>query len=189
MIGKTIEEGEKIWQKGNRTIWQVTMSIDGGQSEIYKTYSKAIAAEGFEGEVELYSRTNFQGKDEKFVKQPLDKGSQKQFGQASLGEPAGRTNFEMYLAYAKDIAVALIETSGLTPEAYAKALKAVSRGAVTLYEARPDGSKPALALDLDKLVKASTQPAEGSKDDLTKIFGDDLEAIVDPNEPLPERSK
>lgn len=72
----TTKKAQEVWRSpdGDRIIWSVTMEIQGeNRPVIAKTYSKAIAAEGWSGEVESYQK---QGRDgmESFVKQPPKEG-------------------------------------------------------------------------------------------------------------------
>lgn len=71
MRAKTTQAKE-IWRKGDRVIHEVTLEID-GQPKPFKTYSMAIATEGWEGEVETYEKAGNRGM-ETFVKQPPKEG-------------------------------------------------------------------------------------------------------------------
>lgn len=70
----TTESAEKVWASpdGQRTIFKVTMGWK-GKRVVAKTYSRAIATEGFSGEVETYEKEGKRGV-ETFVKQPPKEG-------------------------------------------------------------------------------------------------------------------
>lgn len=77
MLVKTIET-DQIWKSpdGQKTIWQVIMRANDGNTYSLKTYSPKISMLGFEGDVESY--VNSRG--DRFVrqaikeKQPVDSG-------------------------------------------------------------------------------------------------------------------
>lgn len=70
----TTESAEKVWESpdGQRIIFRVTMDWK-GKRVVAKTYSRAIAKEGFSGEVETYEKEGKRGV-EIFVKQPPKEG-------------------------------------------------------------------------------------------------------------------
>jgi len=65
MQAKTLAS-EQVWQSpdGEKTIWNVTLEIDGEQRKL-KTFSGKVATQGFEGKVETY--INKRG--DQFIKQ------------------------------------------------------------------------------------------------------------------------
>lgn len=84
MNAKTTKAKE-VWKSpdGQRILYRVDLEIDGQPFEA-KTYSNAIAAEGWEGKVETYEKTGRNGV-ETFVKQPQKDGG---FSGASSARPA-----------------------------------------------------------------------------------------------------
>lgn len=99
---KTVSSKE-IWKTpdGQKVIWEVQLDMNG---TVYtaKTYSKAISQIGWSGTVESYEKPGRNG-SETFVKQP-----QKEQGYQGKSSQQPKNEFTMYLAYVKDIAVALI---------------------------------------------------------------------------------
>lgn len=99
---KTVSAKE-IWKSpdGQKTIWEVQIDVE-GHTYSAKTYSKAIAQIGWSGTVESYEKAGRNG-SETFVKQ---KQQEQSYQGKSSQQP--KNEFTMYLAYVKDIAVALI---------------------------------------------------------------------------------
>jgi hypothetical protein len=58
---------EVIWQKGDRTIYKVSMEYE-GKPFVAKSYSDRVAAQGFSGDVEVYEKQGTRGA-EQFVRQ------------------------------------------------------------------------------------------------------------------------
>jgi len=172
---KTVN-AQQVWASpdGQRVIYSVTLDTGQGQATA-KTYSKAIAQVGFEGDVETYEKTGQQG-SETFVKQPPKEGGS--YGGGSGGGSTGRgagkpmaDPYTMYMSYAKDILVAFIAAGNDKGMKYEDALQYVIGGAHELYDSRPDAPpKPEagtdtvidsadttdLLKDLDKIFPGST---------------------------------
>ncbi len=104
---KTVNSKE-IWSSPDRskTIYEVTIEAN-GQKYVAKTYSNKISQVGWSGTVETYEKEGRNG-HETFLKQPQQEGRNYQ-GQSYQGKNSQpRSEFTMYLSYAKDLAVALI---------------------------------------------------------------------------------
>lgn len=176
---KTIE-AEQVWQKGDMTIWKVVFDYNGQKFQA-KTYSKAISAPGWSGTVETYEKEGRNG-SETFVKQPQKEGGfqpRQGGGAGSYQRSAPQDQFTMYMSYAKDIAVALMDKTGdIDQEKFNTAIQAVIEGGQTLYEARPGA--PATQTQEDK----PTDDENGTdyKEDLDKMFGE-TQDITDGEKP------
>lgn len=179
-------EAEKVWSSpdGQRKIYKVTLDFD-GKEVVAKTYSEAIATEGWEGSVETYEKTGRNGA-ETFVKQPpkdstYGGGGRSYPQRTSGGSTTGKfDNYTMYLSYAKDVAVALLGTKdGFSEEKYAELLEAIKTGGDVLYDGRPEAKDeakedtkeqemPENFLKVDKVIEVTGDPI--SLDDVP--FGD-----------------
>jgi hypothetical protein len=145
----TTKEARSVWKSpdGQREIFQVVLDYE-GQSVTGKTYSKDISNVGWTGEVETYEKEGRNGA-ETFVKQPQKEGfsgGSSGGGYAGGGKPSGgrptSDPFTMYLSYAKDVAVAMLEQSGVVnPEALRDILISVLAGGHLLHDGRP-GAEP-----------------------------------------------
>lgn len=160
---------KEIWKSpdGQRVIYEVTIDVDGNPMTA-KTYSKAISEIGWSGTVESYEKAGRNG-SETFLKQPPKEGGFTPGGYSGGGKsyaPKG-DNFTMFLSYAKDIAVALIEADKYSVEQLAEIVNDVGTAGMQLYDMRPDATeKPAES----KSVEVKTQ----SIDDL---MGDALKGL------------
>jgi hypothetical protein len=89
--GRTVQiknNGQPIWQQGDRTIWEVVVDAGGHQASV-KTYSQAIAQVGFQGEMETYEKPGRNG-SETFVRQaPKEDGYPPRVG----GTTSARSNY------------------------------------------------------------------------------------------------
>lgn len=108
----TTKSANKLWTSpdGKIEMFELEMEWEGKTIQA-KTYSKAIAAPGWSGEVESYDKDN-KGTMETFVKQPPKEdgsyGGQGGMGGRNSGGRPMADPFTMYLSYAKDIVVAHI---------------------------------------------------------------------------------
>ena len=126
---KTVSS-EQVWKSpdGQRTIYKVVLDYN-GQQMTAKTFSGAIAAQGWSGEVLTEERPGRNG-SETFVKQPPKEGGSFSGGYSPATKAAGPAqapkrefdNFTMYLSYAKDLVVALQNTEGYNQESFEKLL-------------------------------------------------------------------
>jgi hypothetical protein len=140
---------EKIWEKGDRTIWKLKLEVQGNEMEC-KTYSKVISELGWSGDVETREQNN-----DVFVKQYKEEDGYTPSGNA--GSPNGRApssrpnstssgrsggdDFTMYLSYAKDLTVALIN-SGKDLKELPDIISTVALAGEQLYDAHnSDGEK------------------------------------------------
>lgn len=174
----TTKSAEKVWASpdGKMVISKVVFDYN-GQSLEAKTYSNAIAVPGWVGEVESYEKQGKMG-SETFVKQPQKE--QGAYGGGSYkGGGASRPMtdpFTMYLSYAKDLVVALVNTTGFDESQLKTLLDATVDAGKFLYEARPGAdsaeAKPAQEelpiIDVDAPIDLSEvdkmfPPAEGEK--------------------------
>lgn len=151
---KTIEAKE-VWKSpdGKMVLSEIAMDIDGKRA-VFKTYSKAIATEGWSGTIETYEKESKKAgvPPETFVKQPQKEQGPDARSPAKFGKEADP--FTMYLSYAKDIAGFCVTEKGFNSDMYSDLLEAVSAGGLQLFEARPG---------------ATTQPAhEETEEDLSK---------------------
>ena len=164
------ESAEKVWSSpdGQKTIFKVVLDVNGTKAEA-KTYSGAVATVGFSGDVETYEKQGRNG-TETFVKQPQKEGfTPRSFGG---GSKPSSDNFTMYLSYAKDLAVALQQTTGFDQKAFDELLSAVSAGGKRLYESRvgaPTETVSAPTEKLDEVVTDIDEPLDLSNIDA--IFG------------------
>lgn len=160
---------ETVWKTddGSRKLHRIQLDIGEGKKVEAKTWSDAISKIGWSGDIETYEKDGKMG-IETFVKQPQKEGYSGGGGfsggyqkKTGGGRPQG-DNFTMYLSYAKDIAVALIEDGKLDESKFGAVLSAVADGGKTLYESRPDAPKKEGGGNDDK------QDLE----ELNKVFGD-----------------
>lgn len=166
----TTKEAKEIWKKGDRTISEVILEVDGKLTKA-KTYSNVVAKPGFVGEVESYEKDGRNGA-ETFVRQaPKEEGDYSQSGYSQGGSkpsygarPQG-DNYTMYLSYAKDIAVALINNGDFKLEALEDILPKVANGGDFLHNHHSEGSK--LAQDANQAF---------DKEELNGLFDSDSEA-------------
>ena len=134
------KEANSIWKKGDREIFEVVVETDGNLAKV-KSYSKAIAQAGFEGEVEAYEKQGRNG-SETFVRQvPKEDGFNSGFQRSggskpSYGGKAQGDNYTMYLSYSKDLAVALINQGDFKLESLDKILDEVAKGGDKLFNHR-----------------------------------------------------
>lgn len=145
---KTVWVGEPYQVPGTDIrIWKIKLEIN-GQRDTYSTMSQAVATDGFAGDLELY--TNDKGKE--YVRQ-LKKPD-------SPGVAQGHGDqFTMYLSYAKDLVVALQESSGFDKELFKTLLSATIKGGKALYNARPGATEAP-----DIKPSGSSVSAENSQD-------------------------
>src|SRR5258708_248794 len=133
-IKATTKESKKIWSGGGRSIWEINLDV-GGQTFKTKTYSEAIADVGFSGELESYEKEGKFGV-ETFVRQKPKEGG---YSGSSTHSSGGQgSKYEMYLSYAKDLLVVMLETKGYDKEEYLVLLKAMIEGGNSLHNSRPD---------------------------------------------------
>lgn len=163
------KSAKQIWQSpdGQKTIFEVVLDYN-GQEMSAKTYSGAIARDGWSGDIESYDKQGRNG-SETFVKQaPKEDGGQypsrnQGGGYKSTGGGSSKKdfdNFTMYLSYAKDLVVTLQETSGYDQEKFEELLQATIKGGKVLYGHRP-GAEPETPAEpkqaqVDEVINDST---------------------------------
>ena len=172
-------DAKEVWSKGDLTIHEVTLDV-GGKTTRAKTYSKVIATPGWEGTVETYEKQGRNGA-ETFLKQPQKENNyqggyqKKESGAAPKKE---FDNFTMYLSYAKDLVVALQQTSGYDQAEFEKLLQATIKGGKVLYSHRP-GAEPIAPAPVEKpsddmpegfLLDDVVPVDDVSMEDLNKLF-------------------
>lgn len=183
----TTKSAKEVWNSPDGKITMFELILDyKGQEVKAKTYSGAIATVGWTGEVETYEKSNKAGQPETFVKQPPKEnagyggGGGKSYG----GSP--KSDFTMYLSYAKDLRVARI-TAGLDKaKDYTDDLDAVIAGGYALFQGRPDATEvKEKAPEADAVVTAEEvdEPVDLSLVD--KVFGSDPEP--EPDTPWPKK--
>jgi hypothetical protein len=164
---KTVSSNQ-VWASpdGQRVIYEVLLDTGQGNAKA-KTYSKAIAQLGFEGEVETYEKPGKQGA-ETFVKQPQKEGYGGGGSRGSAKAPADP--FTMYLSYAKDLAVAVMHEGKIDSQLYAEALEMVLVGGKTLFDGRP-GNEPKAETKEDTVQPVPENVTDGDLlQDLNKLF-------------------
>lgn len=175
-LSVTTKSVKEVWRSGDRAIFELALDYQGNLFKA-KTYSNAIAKEGWSGEVETYEKQGRYGV-ETFVKQPQREGGYQ--GYQSRGK-APADPFSMYMSYAKDLAVAFVTLEGeVDATKFKKALKATVEGAKTLYEARPEAAQTA---EPPKAVTANESVEDVAKE-LSEALGNDIE-VVDVGEDEP----
>lgn len=92
----TTVEGKKIWESpdGQRKIYEVVLDVGNGKTAKAKTYSEAIARNGFNGEVETYEKENRSGGVDTFVKQPPKEGGGYGGSSTSSGGSTSRQSYQ-----------------------------------------------------------------------------------------------
>lgn len=166
-------DSELVWETddGLRKLYKITMELDGKKFQA-KTWSAAISKVGWKGDIETYEKTGKMG-PETFVKQPQKEGfgggGFQKSGGFKAAAPKG-DSFTMYLSYAKDIAIALIEDGKLDDDKYGKALSMVLDGGKTLYEGRPDA--PAAPEKKEEPVESRSGQSKEDLEELNKLFGE-----------------
>ena len=157
----------QVWKSpdGQRVIFEVYLETPEGPAKA-KCYSQVIAAVGFEGEVETYEKSGKQG-PETFVKQaPKEDAPSYAGGSKKEYSPKGDA-FTMYLSYAKDLMVALLNNGAKID--YPTALQMVVGGGYELYEARPDAPpKPEPTTDV---LTSVDEDLNQQLDDAFSVFG------------------
>ena len=151
---------EKIWSKGEISIWKITLDVD-GKSFFAKTYSGKIAEMGWSGDVETYEKPNRSGGADTFVRQPQTEGYQQASSSASApsAKPAssGSNPYTMFLSYAKDIAVAFITLEGkVDHEQFSQVIDEIIQGGHRLMESEQEKAE-----------------AKNLADTVDEVFGDD----------------
>lgn len=132
----------QIWASpdGQRKIYELTIQLDTGQTVTAKSYSDRLTT-GFVGDIETYEKPGRNGV-ETFAKQaPKEGGFTPGGGFKAGGAKPMADPFTMYLSYAKDLLVALVETGGYDKAKYDELLQAALRGGHTLHDGRP-GAEP-----------------------------------------------
>lgn len=138
----TTKASREVWKSpdGQRTISEVILDYNGTEFK-GKTYSNAIAVEGFSGEVETYEKQGKQGV-ETFVKQKAKEGGYSGGGKSFSKD---KDPFAMYLSYAKDIAIACVVNGAFANAMYAEMLEAVSAGGEQLFNNKPGATSDPVA--------------------------------------------
>lgn len=137
---------EQVWQSPDkqRTIYKLEAETEDGKSLDVQTFSEKIT-DGFEGEVETYER----GRNT-FVRQlPKEDESGQYASRTQTGSAGGRPQyrppqsdpFTMYLSYAKDIAVALLQTDSFSKKKLLEVIENVNVAGKALYEERPEATR------------------------------------------------
>lgn len=119
----------QIWQSpdGEKKIWSVELKDENDKQYTLKTYSKAIAEVGFEGDVESY----LDKKGERFVKQPAPAGG---FGGGGNNSARLKADAEKQKEIRAEWAIGKAISSTGTFPLDAKALKEVQELAIKLNQ-------------------------------------------------------
>lgn len=185
----TVKAARQVWASpdGQKTISEVILDV-GGNEVRAKTYSDAIAREGWSGTVETYEKQGRNGV-ETFVKQPPKEGSygNQYSGSRSASSGAAKKefdNFTMYLSYAKDLAIAMLKDGVLDEVKYGHVLSAVTAGGRTLYDFRPGGAAEEAEAQNEK-PDTVYEPNDLDMTELNKLFGDETAPAVGEKAPDP----
>lgn len=130
MLVKTINS-DQVWRSpdGQKTIWQVILQANDGNTYSLKTYSPKISILGYEGDVESYVNT----RGDRFVrqalkeKQPVDSRDSSIRAQWAIGQAIALTsatmdkqkiNMQVIEKYAKDLFATVSRVKGeeFTPD-------------------------------------------------------------------------
>ncbi len=171
--------GQPIWQKGDRSIWEITGEVNGRQGKL-RTYSRAIATVGFNGEIITREQQGRDGNTETFVKRvPNEDFTQ----QGSYPQSTNNVTTQN--------APTSADRGGYQPkdEAAIKAMWAIGQAVALFNNSYPQGGGQVPAPDeveyravdffhmVDRVKTAPeledlTQSVEPSKEELTNVFGD-----------------
>jgi hypothetical protein len=188
-----VQSADKIWQSadGSRVIHEVVLLTTEGNKVKAKTFSRDIAAPGWEGEVDTYKKSGNKG-PETFIRQPktdfvspTETSSEPAWVGPTSGSKAAAPvdsnkdrQLMMCMSYAKDLLVALVETAGYTKEEFNKLLQETIRGGGILV----DGAAPDVTPD-DNLTGDELN-AEAKKS-IERVFGLDENGEVLDDEQIP----
>lgn len=144
---------------GQRTIHEVVFEMNGQKGKA-QTYSNRIASEGWSGEVVTYKNA----RGDTFIKQPMQPGGFQPSGQSSASKPSGppatkEAQQAMYVAYAKDILVALIDSGKADKATYDQYIEWVKEGGDLLYGLR-------------QIATQSTTPDKSTLNDVIPLSGE-----------------
>jgi len=135
----TTKRANLSWTSPDKKInlYDLILLADGKQIAT-KTYSAQIAKEGWTGDVETYQKPGRDGTTNTFIKQV-----KKEESTYTKGNSKASSNdlYTMYLSYAKDLAIALVDTTGFDVDSFNKLLEQVNEGGKFLYDHRP-GAEP-----------------------------------------------
>lgn len=119
---------------GKIKIYDVVLSADGNLVKA-RTYSGVICKQLWAGDVETYEKTNKNGTVDTYVRQAPKENS------PYAAKEGNKDQYTMYLSYAKDVAIALIETSGFTKSQFDSLLEDIVAGGKYLFDNRPSGEE------------------------------------------------
>lgn len=108
-----VENAEQVWASpdGTRKLYKLEATYNGKPIDNVKTYSGVIAQSGWEGEVETRD-----GKDGEVLVRQHKEEQTGGYSRSSFKSKPGASEDMMKLAYAKDIAVALINADRYAPD-------------------------------------------------------------------------
>lgn len=177
----TTKKSEKVWSTpdGQRSIYKLTLEYE-GQPVQAKTYSDAIAREGWAGTVETYEKTGKNG-PETFVKQPPKEGYTAGGGSS---KPAyqPRDDAAIKAQFAIKAAVqALPEAKADSLSDYVSDVEALAQGFFEMVDRvkavqEPD-KQPADGTGKDEVHTVPDDDIDTSKID--EIFGGDADAVAE----------
>lgn len=146
---KTISASQS-WQSPDGKIksYDVVFDISGKEFKA-QTYSSVIAVVGWTGNIETYEKKGYT-----YVKQPPKEDTYS----GGSSKPKEVDPFTMYLSYAKDIVIALINSGDYTKAKVDQAFSDTIKGGRALYERRP-GAEESEARELASEV--SELPLDG----------------------------
>lgn len=139
-INATVKQAKQVWASpdGQKKIFKLVLDVDGGDMDA-SSYSEAVAKVGWTGELDTYEKEGKYG-TETFVRQPKKEGFGSFGGGKSYSAKPQGDQYTMYLSYAKDIMVAMMN-NGYKPE-FDVAIQTIIGGAHVLYESRPSAEAP-----------------------------------------------
>lgn len=153
---------KQTWESPDHKIKGYAITLDvNGEEFTANTYSGQIAKVGFKGDVETYEKGDYT-----YVRQYKDESSNTSYKGQHQGKPQD-SPYTMYLSYAKDVAVALMNTTGAVDEKqFNKILDTVAKGGKVLFASRPD-AEPAESEAAELAAKANEIFSE---DEMPKDF-------------------
>lgn len=168
VINGTTKSSKQVWASpdGQKKIFKIVLDVGGADMQA-STYSEPIAQIGWTGELDTYEKEGKYG-SETFVRQPKKEGFGGSFGGGSGGKsysakPQG-DQYAMYLSYAKDLLVAMINNGKVVD--LETALQLVIGGGHALYDSRPNASD----VKQEAPVEQPKSEPNHIKEDLDSLF-------------------
>src|ERR1035438_9408340 len=115
---KTVSSKE-VWKSpdGQRTIYEIVFTFEGKEIKA-STFSDKILETGWTGDLESYEKN-----DRTFVKQHREEQAGGGYSRGGGGSRPMADPFTMYLSYAKDLSVAMLDPLATKPKSYEDLIK------------------------------------------------------------------